>query len=357
MKALQGIEGVTIDPKSVIITATDEAMPKLREIDGITIDDKTMTVTANTQEALQKVQELVADVDGKVVNVKVVPVLTDADINKQLQKQYGKAIQVPITPKLTAGEKLEMEVRTKLSDSNIETDMQTLRTLLETQIKNDIEGIDIPTDFLIEKIKGDGIPDEYWQNLQDQINEKLKEMEIDPINIDFSTGKAKNDKGSSDKEFKEFNAKAGQFISGLANVSNGLKNLGLQLPEGVDQLIGTISSVMQVIQGVNTVISVFSASAMSANTAAIIANTAALYANSVLSVFANGGIAHAANGWSGTVPGTSYSGDNIPIMVNSGELILQPRPAGKSYEQLEGGGLERLAARAFAVMLRDLSSC
>ena len=361
LKALQGIEGVTIDPKSVIITATDEAIPKLREIDGITIDDKTMTVTANTQEALQKVQELVADVDGKVVNVKVVPVLTDADIDKQLQKQYGKAIQVPITPKLTTGEELVQSIRIKLADQNMDADMQTLRTLLEAQIKNGIEGIEIPANSIIDQIFGEGadIPDEYWQNLQDQINEKLKEMGIDPINIDFSTGKAKDDKGSSDKEFKEFNAKAGQFISGLANVSNGLKNLGLQLPEGVDQLLGAISSVMQVIQGVNTVISVFSASAMSANTAAIIANTAALYANTVLSVFANGGIAHAANGWSGTVPGTSYSGDNVPIMVNSGELILNRAQQGNIASQLEGGGLGdlqlelRVDAEEFIIMLNN----
>jgi hypothetical protein len=116
---------------------------------------------------------------------------------------------------------------------------------------------------------------------------------------------------------------------------------------------------MQVIQGVNTVISVFSASAMSANTAAIIANTAALYANSVLSVFANGGIAHAANGWSGTVPGTSYSGDNIPIMVNSGELILNRAQQGNIASQLEGGGLGdlqlelRVDAEELIIMLNN----
>ena len=360
LKALQGIEGVTIDPKTVTITATDEALPKLREIQGITIDDKSLTVTANTQEAMQKVQELIGVVsETKLMPVK--PVITDDDIDNILRKQYSQAIEVPVTPKMSAGDELMQSIRLGLAQSIQDADMQTLRTLLEAQIKNGIEGIEIPANSIIDQIFGEGadIPDEYWQNLQDQINEKLKEMGIDPINIDFSTGKDKDDKGSSDKEFKEFNAKAGQFISGLANVSNGLKNLGLQLPEGVDQLIGTISSVMQVIQGVNTVISVFSASAMSANTAAIIANTAALYANSVLSVFANGGIAHAANGWSGTVPGTSYSGDNIPIMVNSGELILNRAQQGNIASQLEGGGLGdlqlelRVDAEELIIMLNN----
>ena len=360
LRALQAIEGVTIDPKTVTITATDEALPKLREIQGITIDDKTMTVTADTQEAMQKVQELIGVVsETKLMPIK--PVITDDDIDNLLRKQYGQAIEVPVVPKMSAGEELVQSIRLDLAQSIQDADMQTLRTLLEAQIKNGIEGIEIPANSIIDQIFGEGadIPDEYWQNLQDQINEKLKEMGIDPINIDFSTGKAKDDKGSSDNEFKEFNAKAGQFISGLANVSNGLKGLGLQLPEGVDQLLGAISSVMQVIQGVNTVISVFSASAMTSNTAAIIANTAALYANSFLSVFANGGIAHAANGWSGTVPGTSYSGDNIPIMVNSGELILNRAQQGNIASQLEGGGLGdlqlelRVDAEELIIMLNN----
>ena len=360
LKALQGIEGVTIAPKTVTITATDEALPKLREIQGITIDDKTMTVTADTQEAMQKVQELIGVVsETKLMPIK--PVITDDDIDNLLRKQYGQAIEVPVVPKMSAGEELVQSIRLDLAQSIQDADMQTLRTLLEAQIKNGIEGIEIPANSIIDQIFGEGadIPDEYWQNLQDQINEKLKEMGIDPINIDFSTGKAKDDKGSSDNEFKEFNAKAGQFISGLANVSNGLKGLGLQLPEGVDQLLGAISSVMQVIQGVNTVISVFSASAMTSNTAAIIANTAALYANSFLSMFANGGIAHAANGWSGTVPGTSYSGDNIPIMVNSGELILNRAQQGNIASQLEGGGLGdlqlelRVDAEELIIMLNN----
>ena len=349
LQKVKEIDGVTIDPKAMTVTAnTSEALQKVKEIDGVTIDPKTMTITANTSEALQKVQELVADVGGKVVNVKVVPVLTDADIDKQLQKQYGKAIQVPIIPKLTAGEKLEMEVRTKLSDSNIETDMQTLRTLLETQIKNGIEGIDIPTDALMDQIIGEGmdIPDEYWQNLQDQINAKLAEMEIDPINIDFKTGESSKEEKKEPKElteFKEFNQKAGQFISGLQSVSSGLKGLGIQLPAGVDQLISAMSSVMQILQGVQSIISVFSTGAMAANTAAVIANTVALYANTFTpSLFANGGIIHAANGWAGTIPGNSYSGDNIPIMANAGELVLNKAQQGNLASQLENGGLHNL---------------
>ena len=78
---------------------------------------------------------------------------------------------------------------------------------------------------------------------------------------------------------------------------------------------------------------------MSANTAAIIANTAALTANTTTNIIpglAHGGIARAANGFVG---GNTFSGDQIPIMVNSGELILNRAQQGAIASQLQGGGM------------------
>ena len=62
--------------------------------------------------------------------------------------------------------------------------------------------------------------------------------------------------------------------------------------------------------------------------------------------FATGGVVHAANGWAGTIPGNSYSGDNIPIMANAGEVVLTRAMAGNLASQLQGGGLggQRLEA-------------
>lgn len=246
------------------------------------------------------------------------------------------------------GQQIAQSINVAMAEAAQNADIQTLRTLLETQIKNGIEGIDIPTDALMDQIIGEGmdIPDEYWQNLQDQINAKLAEMEIDPINIDFKTGESSKEEKKEPKElteFKEFNQKAGQFISGLQSVSSGLKGLGIQLPTGVDQLISAMSSVMQIIQGVQAIISVFSISAMAANTAAIIANTIALTTNSAMQIipFARGGIVpHAANGY--YVPGNHYSNDVTPIMANAGELILNKAAQGNLASQLSDGGLGNL---------------
>jgi isopentenyl phosphate kinase len=105
----------------------------------------------------------------------------------------------------------------------------------------------------------------------------------------------------------------------------------------VDDVIGIISSLTSIIQGVQTIISIFSNTAMAANTAAIIANTAALTANSVANLIplAHGGIVpHAANGY--YVPGTHASGDVTPIMANAGELVLNKSSQNNLANELKG---------------------
>ena len=329
------------------VSIDSDTLHTIEELEDVTFDDKTMTVTANTSEALQKVRELVADAGGEVIEIKVEPVITDEDIERSLREQYGKPIEVPITP-MTAADKLELEVRTKMSDQNIEADMQTLRTLMETQIKNGIDGIEIPTGFLIEKIMGEGVPDEYWQNLQDQINEKLKEMDIDPINIDFKTGKeeGKKSKGGPMDDTKK-------VVSGLNQVASGLQQMGIQLPEGVNQVLGVVNGLMTIIQAISTIIGVTQTAAVTANTIAITALTSAVWANTASSFipFANGGIVGFANGGligkaaSGMLIGNHMSGDNLRlpvngggmIGVNDGELILNRSQQGVIANALEGG--------------------
>ena len=128
--------------------------------------------------------------------------------------------------------------------------------------------------------------------------------------------------------------------------------MGIDLPEEVDQVIGVIQGVTSVIEGVNAVISIFSTTAMSANTAALIANTAALYANAATNIipFANGGVVHAAGG---TVVGNTYSGDQIPAMLNAGEVVLNRAQTGNLASQLQGGmGAMQLSAIITGEQLR-----
>ena len=349
-------------PKDTVVDITVDvdtakALQKIGDIEGVTIAPKNMTVTADTTEALKRVQELIAQVNGTVVEMKVVPVITDEDIERSLREQYGKPIEVPVVPK-TTGEALEQEIRIKLAQQNIDADMQTLRTLMEAQIKNGIEGIDIPKDMLISQILGEGmdIPDDYWKKWQDQINEKLKEMDIDPINIDFKTGKeeGKKKRGGPMDDTKK-------VVSGLNQVASGLQQIGIELPEGVNQVLGVINGVMTILQGISTIIGVTQFAAITANTISLDLLTAAVWANTASSFipFANGGIVpHMANGGligkaagGMMIPGNSYSGDNLRmpvdgglgwIGVNSGELILNKSQQYNLASQISGNSFENL---------------
>ena len=126
-----------------------------------------------------------------------------------------------------------------------------------------------------------------------------------------------------------------------------------------------MQSLISVIQSVQSVVQMFATSSQAANTVAVGANTVALgaltgaiNANTAINAipffagggvvrsvsshtkrFAGGGIVdsishRAANGFVG---GNNYSGDLIPIAVNSGELILNKAQQGNLASQLSEG--------------------
>jgi hypothetical protein len=65
---------------------------------------------------------------------------------------------------------------------------------------------------------------------------------------------------------------------------------------------------------------------------------------------ANGGVVHAAGG---TVAGNTYSGDQIPAMLNAGEVVLNRAQTGNLASQLEGGiGAMQLSAIITGEQLR-----
>ena len=149
-----------------------------------------------------------------------------------------------------------------------------------------------------------------------------------------------------DKETRKLTDEISTLTSGLSSIAGGLKSMGIKLPTEVEQVIGVIQGVTSVIEGINAVISVFSASTMSANTAALIANTTALYAEAATNFFpfARGGVVHAAGGYQ--VPGNRMSGDQVPAMLNSGELVLNKFQQQVLAANLQSGGLQGLHLEA-----------
>lgn len=194
------------------------------------------------------------------------------------------------------------------------------------------------------------------------LNESLRAKGLDMLTLDHATGALTPQDATPQPsetqlqgaDVKEMTKRVGDVVGGLSTVSSGLQQMGVKLPDGVQKLLGAVQGAMSVIQGVQTVISVFSTSAIAANTVAVTANTAALVANaasntgsailsglktaaSVAAVVAlhNGGLVHAARGH--VFGGNFNSGDLVPAMVNSGELVLNRAQQGNLASQLDGG--------------------
>jgi hypothetical protein len=116
------------------------------------------------------------------------------------------------------------------------------------------------------------------------------------------------------------------LVGGLGNVASGLEAMGIELPEGVSKVLNGIGGLITVIQGISAVIV--------ATQAIIEMNTAASFIP-----FAHGGVVRAANGFVG---GNSWSGDRVPALLNSGELVLNKAQQGNLASQLSGAGWNNL---------------
>ena len=187
---------------------------------------------------------------------------------------------------------------------------------------------------------------------------------------DISTQWRVNNKGElttdkSDKAVKTLSdelKKNSGVISGLAgglnSITSGIKAMGFDLPDEIDEMINGISGLAQVISGVGSIIELFGSTSQTANTIAVNANTAtmvglidALVVNSAAKMvpfMARGGVVpKAAAGY--VIPGNNMSGDNVfagHAWVNSGELILNKSSQDTLAAQLENSGMQNLHLEA-----------
>ena len=149
-------------------------------------------------------------------------------------------------------------------------------------------------------------------------------------------------------------AKLTTAIGGVSSIMSGLEEIGLEVPDEAKMIMNTIQGLMSIIQGVQAVISIFSTTSENANTAATIANTVALgalttamsvnTASNFIPFFAKGGVVRAANGF---VDGRTFSGDQIPAMLNAGELVLNKSQQSTLASQLQGTDRQSPSAQPF----------
>ena len=283
----------------------------------------TITIEATTQEAAATIDSFVQDMDATKVEIPV-------------SVEQPKPVEVPVTMSYTdnnmsaflaslkeriakedVGSTLYQNLTAQLADAN------AIANLMQTAIKNGIDISQFNPKDLWKKVfgenPGDYIDNAQWQTIQDTINAKLKEMKLDPIKLDLKSGSVSTPKSSTggnvSQDMKGTFQSVQQMVGYVASINNDLKNLGVEVPEGfskVVSIINLIQTTMAAAQAAQTISSATSSIPVVGGIIGLIAGIA--------TSFNNGGIVHAANGF--VVPGNSFSGDNVPALLDSGELIL-----------------------------------
>lgn len=214
----------------------------------------------------------------------------------------------------------------KINSELTAVDATTFDTMLRTVVQNGIDNLDPDFETLQDKIsKGLNIPDDDWQSLQDKINEKLAELNIDPIKIDFGTGKLA-DAGKDTKASWKEAAQAVQLVgSALSNIQDPAAKIASTVGMAIANVALAYSDTLAKDIGSKTNIFAFIASAA----AAMVSMATTISAIHSATGYAEGGI----------VKGNSYSGDNIPAdtFVNAGELVLNRSQQSTLASVLQGG--------------------
>lgn len=242
------------------------------------------------------------------------------------------------------------ELKKQIDDADIGSDIQEslikkldLTTLFQNLVN---AGQEVGTNFdqaslsqTYTDIQSGTNPEDILANLMamlDSVNESREQKDLGELGVN-GDGSLSEQQGGGEGLVDQ----ASKVVNGLSNVASGLQNMGIKLPDGVNKVLAVAQGIIQVIQGVQTIISVFSTSQQATTNANLIAINAmlpvvisALWANTAAAAipFHNGGIVHAAGGYS--VPGNNFSGDLVPAMLNSGELVLNQAQQGNLAAQL-----------------------
>jgi hypothetical protein len=124
---------------------------------------------------------------------------------------------------------------------------------------------------------------------------------------------------SQTKKEVNLTQEVGNIASGLNSIMGGIENLGIEIPEGMKDVMNGLQGLISIVSGIAT----------------ICAAIQTIQTAQMFKFWSGGGVVHAATGL--IVPGNSYSGDMVPSMINSGELILNRAQQGVIASELEGG--------------------
>lgn len=332
------------------------------KIKGVAVDNENIAISVDTAEAYNDMLQLSKEMDGTTIKFIVKPEV-DRELGRSITTSSGLNDFISGLKKeiqdADFGSDLYNALTAKLADATMLQNLvkESLSVGLGTALFDIAD--ETGQDFWDRVFSPESVENADWQAIADVINKKRKEMGLDAIALNFSTGEINTTK-EKEKSQNSSREQMQQLTSGLSQVSSGLTQLGIKLPDSITSFTNGIQGVVSVIQGIQTLMSLFAGSTMpaeivsqNANTSALMANTAALLANTattagtsaaesgaslvqtavLLAMMAHGGIVRAARGYA--VPGNHYSGDTTPILANAGELVLNRAQQGNLASQLE----------------------
>lgn len=208
----------------------------------------------------------------------------------------------------------------KLTQQNI-ADINTSGSILggdfikvtSVDYKAPIEAVNLELERLI-KLRDQARTPEEWQRLNEAISGVKQGRD------DFTNNGGKGHKNEAVEGIKDVADKIGGIGSSLSSITGGIEQMGLEIPEEITRAIGVLQGMTSILMGISSLITIIT-SIQGAKAVPIIGT-----------LLSNGGVIHAASGI--RVPGNTYSMDQVPAMLNSGEVVLNRAQAGNLASQL-----------------------
>ena len=326
------------------LSAFRETATHVKEMQGV-VDANAEAQKAAEQAAreLEAAQKKLADAENRLAEAQATGSATaiyqaQQAVNKQRDVLDRMKNGTPEPAKPTGLEAMKQTIQAELKFDQMKVDETTLHTLLNTAIQNGLDHITPDYTGLQKRIaQGIDIPNSTWESLQNEINENLKKLGVEPIKINFETGGIENVKKGADATSKSMN----QAASAISSVGSALQ----QIEDPTAKVMGIVA------QAIATIALSFADAlgedrSTKSNIWAFIGASAASM-GAMISAISQ---IHSATGYAegGLIKGNSYSGDNILMPVdggaggyaglNAGEIVLNKAAQGNLASQLQGVG-------------------
>ena len=188
-------------------------------------------------------------------------------------------------------------------------------------------------------------PSDIWKTLTTNANESADSIKTltDALGaLNESEGISREGTGeennraqeSMSRDLNKFTGYAEKTLGGVEGILGGLSQLGIELPQGLQDVLSGIQGITSIVTGIASLVAMIEALTTVQTTESTIKSIPLIGW-----ALAGGGIVHAANGY---VPGNNYSGDQVPALLNSGELVLNKAQQNALANELQDGGMQNM---------------